>query len=213
MTNWELILLNAYYIGVAIAFLVKDIFWLRLIMIVAGICMILHGFLSDNKVVIAWLSLFTIINVAQVIRILIENKDIKLGEDIINIYKNIFSCMTQKEFRRLWNQGEIKSASNGEILCQDSQKMDNMIFLIKGKCFVKKKDKQIAELSTGHFIAEMGFLTGKPASADVIAAENVSYIVWSYKKLNRIKEINPDLYNKFHLILSKDLTNKLKRYL
>ncbi|MCK4694680.1 MAG: hypothetical protein KAT74_02905, partial [Candidatus Cloacimonetes bacterium] len=156
MTNWELILLNAYYIGVAIAFLVKDIFWLRLIMIVAGICMIFHGFLSDNKVIIAWLSLFTIINVAQVIRILIENKDIKLGEDIINIYKNTFSDMTQKEFRRLWNQGEIKSASNGEILCQDSQKMDNMIFLIKGKCLVKKKDKQIAELSTGHFIAEMG---------------------------------------------------------
>jgi len=65
MPEWRFILLNIYYLGVAIAFLVKDILTLRIIMIIAGLCMIGHGFLSDNKIVIFWLSLFTIINSVQ----------------------------------------------------------------------------------------------------------------------------------------------------
>ena len=50
-------------------------------------------------------------------------------------------------------------------------------------------------------------------SADVIAETDMRLIVWKHSKLRRLKETYPDLLNKFHLILSKDLTYKLKRYL
>ncbi len=59
----------------------------------------------------------------------------------------------------------------------------------------------------------MGFLTGKEASADVITGSSVTYVCWTHKKLTRFKEVYPEIYNKFHLIISKDLTEKLKKYL
>jgi len=213
MPDLQLILLNIYYIGVAIAFLVKDILTLRIIMIIAGICMILQGFMTDNSTVIFWLSLFTVINLIQVIRILYENRGIKLIKDIENLYKKIFSDMTRKEFQHLWVQGEIVTVDKQELICKDGSRPEQIFLLIHGKCQVKKGKEDVALLERGNFIAEMGYLTGKEASADVTSLSSVTYICWTHKKLNRLKELYPQVHNKFHLIISKDLSEKLKKYL
>jgi len=213
MPEWNIILLNIYYLGVAIAFLVKDILTLRIIMIIAGLCMIVQGFLSENKIVIFWLSLFTIINTFQVIRILYENRGIRLIKNIEELYKKIFYDMSKREFQRLWLKGEIVTVDEKTTLCHDGNTTDKILFIINGSCVVRKHNDTIAALERGNFIAEMGFLTGKPASADVVAETTVTYIFWTHKKLLRFKEVYPNIYNKFHLILSKDLTEKLKKYL
>ncbi|MCK4338877.1 MAG: cyclic nucleotide-binding domain-containing protein, partial [Candidatus Cloacimonetes bacterium] len=179
----------------------------------AGICVITYGILINNNVVVGWNSLFATINIVQVMRILIENKGVKIDENVLDIYNNVFLDMAKKEFVRFWKQGQILSANSGDIICKDGIIQDDIFFIINGKVTVRKNEKKIAELSRGHFIAEMGFLTGKPASADVIAGENLRYIMWSYKKLKRFNEINPDFLSKLQLIISKDLTQKLKKYL
>ena len=211
--NIKMILLNSYYVGLAVALLIKDILWLRTVMIIAGICVITYGILSSNNVIVGWNSLFATINIFQVIRILIENKGVKIDENVLDIYNNVFSDMAKREFVRFWKQGQILSANSGDIICKDGVIQEDIFFIINGKVTVRKNEKKIAELSRGHFVAEMGFLTGKPASADVIAGENLRYIMWSYKKLKRFNEINPDFLSKLQLIISKDLTQKLKKYL
>ena len=211
--NIKMILLNSYYVGLAVALLIKDILCLRTVMIIAGICVITYGILSSNNVIVGWNSLFATINIFQVIRILIENKGVKIDENVLDIYNNVFSDMAKKEFLRFWKQGQILSANSGDIICKDGVIQEDIFFIINGKVTVQKNEKKIAELSRGHFVAEMGFLTGKPASADVIAGENLRYIMWSYKKLKHLNEINPDFLSKLQLIISKDLTQKLRKYL
>ena len=88
-----------------------------------------------------------------------------------------------------------------------------MIQIIDGTAVVKKNDKVVAQLTRGYFVAEMQYLMDEKPSADVVAETDIRIIVWKHAKLRRLKETYPDLYNKFHLILSKDLTYKLKRYL
>ena len=210
--NINIILLNSYYIGLAVALLIKDILWLRSVMIIAGLCVITYGILISNNVVVGWNSLFATINIVQVIRILIENKGVKIDENVLDIYNDFFSDMVKKEFLRFWKQGQILSSNSGDIICKNGVIQEDIFFIINGKVTVQKNEKNIAELSRGHFFAEMGFLTGKPASADVIAGDNLRYIMWSYKKLNRLNEINPDFLNKLQFIISKDLTKKLKKY-
>ena len=211
--NIKMILLNSYYVGLAVALLIKDILWLRTVMIIAGICVITYGILSSNNVIVGWNSLFATINIFQVIRILIENKGVKIDENVLDIYNNVFSDMAKKEFLRFWKQGQILSSNSGDIICKDGVIQEDIFFIINGKVTVQKNEKKIVELSRGHFVAEMGFLTGKPASADVIAGENLRYIMWSYKKLKHLNEINPDFLGKLQLIISKDLTQKLRKYL
>jgi len=181
-------------------------------MIIAGLCVITYGILTSNNVVIGWNSLFAVINIVQVIRILIENKGVKIDENVLDIYNDYFSDLVKKEFLRFWKQGQILSSNEGELICKHGIIQEDIFFIINGKVTIQKNEKKIAELNRGQFFAEMGFLTGKAASADVIAGENLRYIVWSYNKLNRLNEINPDFLNKLRFIISKDLTNKLKRY-
>jgi len=209
----KLILLNLHYVGSAIAFLVKDIFTLRIIMIIAGLCKITEGYLSDNRTVIFWVGLFTLINIVQVIRIIYENRGVKLAEELEDLYKQIFYDMNRKEFQRFWLQGELKTVVEDSLLCKDGDKADRIYLIINGNASVLKKNKKIADLSRGSFVAEMGYLTGKEISADVKTNSPVTYIFWTHKTLNYIKEVYPVIYNKFHLIISKDLTQKLKKYL
>ncbi|MBN2460031.1 MAG: cyclic nucleotide-binding domain-containing protein [Candidatus Cloacimonetes bacterium] len=209
----QIILLNAYYAGVAVAFLVKDILWLRVIMILAGICMILQAIMAANKFIISWISLFVVINTIQIIRILHENREIKLEPELLRIYQLVFTDMTKKEFRLLWNMGKTSEVKKDELFCADGLVLNKLILITRGRARVLKSNKPVADLITGNFIAEMSFLTGKVPSADVVALENTFCIIWHLNILNRLKELYPNIYNKLQLILSKDLTEKLKRYL
>lgn len=211
MINWSIVLLNVYYIGVAIAFLVKDILALRIIMILAGISMITHGVLTENNIVIFWISLFTIINTIQVIRIIYENRGIKLMKEQEELYKLVFGDMTRKEFQRLWVLGELITIEEKTKLISDADKPKKVFCIINGQAIVSKNKEELARLSQGSFLAEMSYLTGKEASADVTSSTNLTYICWTHKKLERLKEINPLVYSKFHLIISKDISAKLKK--
>jgi len=209
----QIILLNIYYIGVAIAFLIKDIFWLRIIMIFAGIAMIIQGFISQNSYIIMWMSLFTVINSLQVARILYENRKIKLPPDLMELYEQSFQDMSRKEFLMFWNMGTEKKAKAGSMICQDGVDQQEIILIIKGVVRIEKSGREIAILKRGYFTAEMSYLTGLPPSANVVALSEIKYITWDFNVLFRLKEVYPDTHNKLQLIISKDLTNKLKRYL
>ena len=68
----------------------------------------------------------------------------------------------------------------------------------------------VATLCRGRFIAEMSFLTGDPASADVIAHGRVTYISWNSEKLKHLRTLNPSLMFNIQSVLEKDLSAKIK---
>ena len=207
------ILQNLYYIGTAIGFIIKEMFWLRVVLIVAGLCMTARGIILQDYVIVFWMSLFAVINIIQVIRIFLEKKEVHIDAGILDLYKKIFIEMKTREFMVFWKMGEEKRLHKGQFVCHDGVQADGVIQIIDGDAVVKKNDKVIAHLSRGYFVAEMQYLMDEKPSADVIAETDMRLIVWKNSKLKRLKEAYPHLYNKFHLILSKDLTFKLKRYL
>ena len=102
------ILQNVYFIGTAIGFIIKEIFWLRLVLIVAGLCMIARGIILQDYVIVFWMSLFGVINLVQVIRILLEKKEVHIDAGILDLYKKIFIEMKTREFMIFWKMGEEK---------------------------------------------------------------------------------------------------------
>jgi len=207
------ILQNLYYIGTAIGFIIKEIFWLRIVLIIAGLSMIARGIILQDYVIVFWMSLFALINLVQVIRIILEKKEVHINEEILDLYKEFFIDMSTREFMLFWKMGEERKLRKGQYICHDNVKIDEVIQIIDGTAVVKKNDNVVAHLPRGYFVAEMQYLMEESPSADVIAETDVRIIVWKHSKLARLKETYPNLYNKFHLILSKDLTYKLKRYL
>jgi CRP-like cAMP-binding protein len=56
----------------------------------------------------------------------------------------------------------------------------------------------------------MSFISGEPASANVIADGRVEYMAWPQDKLRALQQLNPGLLVKLQHILGRDLTGKVK---
>ena len=84
------------------------------------------------------------------------------------------------------------------------------MLILDGQVSVRKNGQEVAKLTRGNFVSEMSFLTGEPASADVVNVDNTKCIVWSKNKIKHLEQLNQDLLMKLQVTLGKDLTNKLQ---
>ena len=203
------ILINIGYVLMLGAFVVYDILWLRSILISAQLCLLSYGVFSENYAVIFWNALFVVINTLQVVYLIRQRRPIDLPTDLLDLYENYFKDMRRREFLYFWNMGTINKV-NDKLLIKQEEHQKEISLILSGLVKVKKNNIKIAELTRGSFIAEMSFLTGKPASADVYADGTVRYIAWNQKKLKDCEKLNPQLLIKIQNILGKDLAEKIK---
>lgn len=200
--------LNGYFIFVTLSLLTKEILWLRVFMIFAGISIVIYGIIADNSVVAIWNSGFLLINVVQVIRLLNERKSISLPENLEDIYNLNFNTLRKKEFLNFWNIGQIHKEKNIK-LCKEGKLQTEIHLILSGEVSVLKNGIEIAKLTKGSFAGEISFLTGKPANADVISNGEVEFISWSHDKLRNFKLANKDLFIKLQTALGENLSKKL----
>lgn len=203
------LLLHLGYILMLIALAVRDILWLRSILIGAQVSLICYALLQGNHVVAFWNFVFIGINTIQVLRIIRERKPIKIGEELIDLYKGTFSSMTTREFLFFWGMGQIKEDKDGLLISQGETQQE-LLLLLSGTVDVVKDGMAIAQLSRGHFISEMSLITGEPASATISYSGEITFIAWNREKLDNLEKLNPQLSIKIQGILSKDLVNKIK---
>lgn len=170
----------------------------------------IYAYLVGNLSVTFWNMLFFTINTYQVIRLIRERRPITLPEYLQDLYNNVFSVMSRKEFLFFWHMGTIKEITDGLIIKQ-GEHQDELLLVLSGTVDVIKNGTNLAKLSRGSFIAEMSFLTGETATADIKPVDEVRYIAWSQEKIKHLDQINPELLIKIQNILGKDLVEKIKK--
>ena len=112
--------------------------------------------------------LFVIVNTIQIARIINERHPRFIPEELIDLYDCNFSELTSKESLYFWNMGTLKEVTD-EYFIRSGQTQENLLLVLDGISGVEFDGKKIAILDRGSFIAEISFLTGEPASADVRA--------------------------------------------
>lgn len=203
------ILVNLGYFFMFVALAAKDILFLRSILILGQLSLVSFGYFSDNYYVSFWNILFFGINSFQIARLLRERKEIELPAGLMDLYERVFESMTRREFLMFWNMGRTETR-DGEQMIREGEHQRELVLILSGVFNVVKGSDIIAKLKRGSFIAEMSFLTGDPASADVFANGAVEYIVWNQEKLRNLNQINPQLFIKIQNVLAKDLADKIK---
>ena len=105
--------------------------------------------------------------------------------------------------------GTIRSV-NDDFLIHSGEKQNNLLLVLSGTANVEVNGKPIASLDRGAFIAEISFLTGEPASADVHAIDELIFISWRSERLKNMQHENPAFWMKLQHALSEDLIKKVK---
>ena len=66
-------------------------------------------------------------------------------------------------------------------------------------------------LERGQFIAEISYITGKPASADFISPERLTYYIWNRNNLDKLRKSKRATMGKLDSILMLNIAGKLTR--
>jgi hypothetical protein len=205
----DAVLLNFAYGLNLLALVVKDVLWLRVVLVPAQLTFLFWGTVQGLPATVAWNAVFIGINGVQIVRILRERRPIQLPLELLDVYQNVFVSMKPREFLLFWETGNTQEAREEPFVRQGEQ-LDALLFIVTGKAHVTREGNVLATLGRGSFAGELSFLSGEPASADVVADGKVTYNSWDHQKLRRIEKINADLYAKLQGILGRDMTEKIR---
>lgn len=202
-------LVNSGYFMQLIALLTKDILWLRAILIVAQSVVCAYAYRIGVMPIFFWNIAFVTINIVRLAGILNERRPIKLPSAEEDVYRLAFAAMTRREFLYLWEMGHTQEHDNQQLI-HEGEKQKDLVLLLDGCVSVQRAGQHLARLGRGTFIAEMSFVSGDPASADVMADGRVRTRAWSQEKLFALEQLNPSLLIKLQNILARDLSSKVK---
>ena len=154
--------------------------------------------------------MFVLVNIIQIIIIYRERKQLEIPEEVQDIYESIFHINTNRQFLYFWDQGKIGFVENKTIIkAGDIQK--DLMLVLNGTAKVMRDKDVIAKLKRGQFIAEISYITGKTASADVEVGEGLTYMTWDREILDNLRKTKPAIMEKLDRILTLDIAEKLTK--
>ncbi|MEL6436664.1 MAG: patatin-like phospholipase family protein [Pseudomonadota bacterium] len=118
----------------------------------------------------------------------------------------IFSGMTTAELERLGAAGTTLTLKKGETLIHQGEPSDALYIVLRGRFSVINNGAVIAEIAEGEPIGELGFFTGSPRTADVVAARTGKVLQLSREQYEAISKDMPQVSQSILAALSQRLT-------
>jgi hypothetical protein len=197
-----------------LAYLVKDILWLRFLSILACVAGIIFNYsvpATPLWTVIYWNIIFIVINCAQIAIIIKERRGVEFTDEEKELYETLFKSFAPFEFMKLLRIGKWLEAKKDQVLAIEHEPLNSVMLIYNGLVSVETKGKSLAQLKDGSFIGEISFITGGKATASVRAVEPTRYISWPKDELRHLLNRNPSMRFAMQSVFSSDLTKKLMR--
>jgi len=212
--NILLITLNMAYLIFLIAFIARKIVWLRCLTILGNITILPYFFFHFEEIQwnnIAWIGLYTVINLFMLFLIYLESRPIILSDLEQNIYNRTFKSLKPKEFKNLMDHGSLDELQPDVGLVTRDTNLEKLMLVVEGQAEVILKNGDEIDIPTGGFIGEQSFITGENTSADVATgSETATILSWNSDSLRKYLEKKPHLKETLELILTSDVIHKLR---
>ena len=197
---------------IALSFLVKDIFWLRVMSITASCFSIFYNyFIPTEPMIIAifWNIVFISVNLYHIFIILYEKRQVKMDDKNEELYSTLFKDMTPVEYLKISRVAQWETLKPGMRLITQGMPVPDLYLIYNGTVNVFVDNKQIAGLRDGEFVGEMSFLTEKVATATCKVKHETQCLVWKQRDFKELLKRNPSLYFTIQSVLSAQVSDKL----
>ena len=197
---------------IAFSFLVKDIFWLRIVSILASLFSVFYNYLIPLEpmwLAINWNFIFIAVNLYHIAVILYEKREVKMDDKNQELYDTLFSEMTPVEYLKISRAAKWELVKAGQRIITQGMPVPDLYLIYNGTVDVVVDNEQIAELKDGEFVGEMSFLTEKVATATCKVKYDAQCLVWKQKEFKELLKRNPSLYFTIQSVLSAQVSDKL----
>ena len=197
---------------IAFSFLVKDIFWLRIVSIIASLFSVFYNYiipLEPMWLAINWNFIFIAVNIYHIAIILYEKREVKMDDKNQELYDTLFSEMTPVEYLKISRAAKWELVKSGQKIITQGMPVPDLSLIYNGTVDVLVDNEQIAELKDGEFVGEMSFLTEKVATATCKVKYDAQCLVWKQREFKELLKRNPSLYFTIQSVLSAQVSDKL----
>ena len=197
---------------IAFSFLVKDIFWLRIVSIAASLFSVLYNYIIPVEpmwLAINWNFVFIVVNIYHIGVILYEKREVKMDDKNEELYQTLFSEMTPVEYLKISRAAEWVKLKPGQRLITQGMPVPDLYLIYNGTVDVAVDGRWVAELKDGQFVGEMSFLTEKVATASCIVKYEAQCLVWKQREFKDLLKRNPSLYFTIQSVLSAQVSDAL----
>jgi len=197
---------------IAFSFLVKDIFWLRIVSIIASLFSVFYNYvipLEPMWLAINWNFIFIAVNIYHIAIILYEKREVKMDDKNQELYDTLFSEMTPVEYLKISRAAKWEMVKAGQRIITQGMPVPDLYLIYNGTVDVVVDKEQIAELKDGEFVGEMSFLTEKVATATCKVKYDAQCLVWKQREFKELLKRNPSLYFTIQSVLSAQVSDKL----
>ena len=197
---------------IGFSFLVKDIFWLRMVSIAASLFSVFYNYTIPTEpmwLAINWNFIFIAVNAYHIGVILYEKRAVKMDSKNEELYQTLFSEMTPVEYLKVSRAAKWETVKAGERLITQGMPVPDLYLIYNGTVDVLVDNSTIAQLKDGEFVGEMSFLTEKVATATCKVKYDAICLVWKQREFKELLKRNPSLYFTIQSVLSAQVSDKL----
>jgi len=197
---------------IAFSFLVKDIFWLRILSIAASLFSVFYNYVIPAEpmwLAINWNFVFITVNIYHIAVILYEKREVKMDDKNQELYDTLFKEMTPVEYLKISRAAKWEMVKAGQRIITQGMPVPDLYLIYNGTVDVLVDNEQIAQLKDGEFVGEMSFLTEKVATATCKVKYDAQCLVWKQREFKELLKRNPSLYFTIQSVLSAQVSDKL----
>ncbi len=213
--TWNDFVLHFAYLLFFIAYAMKDVFWMRIILIIAASIDIVYRYALAVDISypdIFWCTGDIVINVYQFVMLYRERKGLLFNEEEKGIYNMVFSKVPQLQFKRLLKAAQWQSVEEHTQLVKQGTELDTLMIIYDGVANVEVDGKVLTYLRAGNFVGEMSFLTGNLTTANVTTLMPCRLLVFNRGVLRDIMSKDEELDRAMHSVFNGDLLAKLSKH-
>jgi CRP-like cAMP-binding protein len=206
------LLIHAANVLFLVAYMVRDILWLRILTVIATLCMIPYYFIRPEPMMVPiyWSLVFALLNVYWIVRLLLERAPMKLNADEQRLCELVFRTMSPREMITLLKLATWEVAETGECFVQRQKPSDRLMVIYSGRACAEVDGLRVTELEPGQFIGSIDYVTQEMAPADILAIEPTRYVSWPKLELKDFMKRNPELHSALKSTLAIDLTKWIR---
>lgn len=207
--SMNVVFVHAGYFLMLVGLAVRDVLWLRGVLVVAQLMLALYASRMGTWSVAGWNALFVVINLTWAVILIRERRAVALPANLKSIHERHFFALPPGEFLRWWRGGRAATLAAGTVLTIEGGLPDALYFVTSGVARVSHRASPVIDLGAGHFVGEMSLITGRAATADVVAATPLSVRTWPIADLHTLRDRDPVRWSHLQSAIGQDLVVKL----
>jgi hypothetical protein len=200
------------YVLIAISYWLTDIFWLRVVAVVGLSFEILYFWYAggDLRTGIGWDTIFILINLYQLAHLVKERLSLRLPEADRDLLRGALTGLSDAQIAHLLDAGDFRDLADGTTLATENEALETIYVICAGGARVMVGGREVSRLEKGSFVGEAAFLTGKPATATVIADGEMRALAFGGEKLRQFFDRDGEVAGLIYQLLGRELAGKIK---